>query len=55
MRADIYLPGTPRNANPFKLCDGQCQSAKPPEGGVQISPTKWVCASCWPKFRLGRK
>jgi hypothetical protein len=20
---------------------------KPPEGGVEMSATKWLCASCW--------
>ncbi len=30
----------------FRDCD-KCKKAKPPEGGVQMNPTKWLCAQCW--------
>ena len=29
-----------------KLCD-KCETTKPPEGGIQMSPSKWYCARCW--------
>lgn len=46
-RADIFLPGTPRNASPMRPCQGKCAGAeRVPEGGLQLTPTKWVCASC---------
>jgi hypothetical protein len=46
-RHDISLAGSPTNAAPMKLCQGACKSDKPPEGGVQLTPAKWVCAGCW--------
>lgn len=35
-----------RNGHRFKLC-GKCSQSKPPEGGIDMSPTRWICASCW--------
>ena len=25
----------------------KCNQMKPPEGGVEFSATRWICASCW--------
>ena len=36
-----------------KLCD-KCEILKPPEGGIQMSPSKWYCAHCWTKRTLAR-
>lgn len=47
MRTDLYLPGTPQNASPLRPCNGPCGREKPPEGGVQMNASKWVCATCW--------
>ena len=30
----------------YKLCN-KCEEMRPPEGGVQMSPSKWLCAVCW--------
>ena len=30
----------------LQLCN-KCALMKPPEGGVEMSATKWLCASCW--------
>ena len=30
----------------LQLCN-KCNQQKPPEGGVEMSATKWICASCW--------
>jgi formylmethanofuran dehydrogenase subunit E len=30
----------------LKLCN-KCEEMKPPEGGVQMSAARWICASCW--------
>lgn len=40
---------------PLKLC-GKCDGDKPPEGGVQLNPQKWLCAGCWvaKQRRMGR-
>ncbi|CAB4136542.1 hypothetical protein UFOVP312_13 [uncultured Caudovirales phage] len=38
----------------YKFCD-QCETKKPPEGGVQVRPTRWVCAACWVRKATPRK
>lgn len=30
----------------LRLCN-KCEEMKPPEGGVQMSGSRWICASCW--------
>jgi len=30
----------------FKLCS-KCNQEKPPEGGIEMSATRWICAACW--------
>jgi formylmethanofuran dehydrogenase subunit E len=30
----------------LRLCN-KCEEMKPPEGGVQMSRSRWICASCW--------
>lgn len=30
----------------LQLCN-KCAMEKPPEGGVEMSATRWLCASCW--------
>lgn len=30
----------------------RCNKDKPPEGGVEMRPGKWVCAKCWTLVRL---
>jgi hypothetical protein len=38
----------------MKLCS-RCLLDRLPDGGVQMTPVKWFCQSCWLKFSLGRK
>lgn len=38
------------SAHQFKLCQ-TCEQQRAPEGGIQLSPKRWVCATCWIKFR----
>ena len=38
--------GSKQPTHQFKQCD-KCDEAKPPEGGIQMSPNKWHCAACW--------
>ena len=38
--------GSKQPTHKFKLC-GRCEESKPPEGGIQMNPTKWYCAACW--------
>jgi hypothetical protein len=37
----------------LKLCN-KCEEVKPPEGGVQMSAARWICASCWTDRETGR-
>jgi len=32
----------------FQFCN-KCATMRPPEGGIELSATKWHCASCWAK------
>jgi hypothetical protein len=38
----------------MKLCS-RCQRDRFPEGGVQMTPIKWICQSCWIKFSQPKK
>ena len=40
--------GSKQPIHKLKQCN-KCDEMKPPEGGIQMSPTKWHCASCWAK------
>jgi hypothetical protein len=40
-------------AHKLQLCS-KCNKEKPPEGGVEMSATKWICASCWTDRETGR-
>lgn len=35
-----------RNMGTMKTCS-HCEKPRVPEGGVELSPTRWVCAKCW--------
>ena len=37
----------------LRLCN-KCEEMKPPEGGVQMSAARWICASCWTDRETGR-
>jgi len=38
--------GSKQPIHQFKQC-ARCEDTKAPEGGIQMSPNKWYCASCW--------
>jgi hypothetical protein len=40
-------------AHKLQMC-GKCLKEKPPEGGVEMSATRWICASCWTDRETGR-
>jgi transposase-like protein len=33
----------------FKFCN-KCERERLPEGGVQTSQNRWLCAKCWTHF-----
>ena len=44
----------PQPVHRFKLCS-KCEREKPPEGGIEMSPTRWICAACWTRKATRRK
>lgn len=38
----------------MKLCF-RCNRERFIEGGIQMTPVKWYCQSCWVKFTQNRK
>jgi hypothetical protein len=32
-----------------------CNRPRFPEGGVQMTPKRWICAKCWGLFLQGRQ
>lgn len=44
----INLSGSARHSHQLKFCD-KCEIKQPPEGGIQMRPGRWLCASCWLK------
>lgn len=48
-RSDLILPGTPKSARPLQPCQSKsCNGAdRLSDGGVNLNPTKWVCAACY--------
>jgi hypothetical protein len=38
--------GSKQPVHQHKECT-HCNEMKPPEGGIQLSHTKWHCAACW--------
>ena len=42
----LKLPGSAKTAKNYKTCS-VCEKEQPPEGGVEMSPTRWVCVVCW--------
>jgi hypothetical protein len=44
----------PQPVHRFKLC-AKCEQSKPPEGGIDMNPTRWICATCWTRQATRRK
>ena len=42
------------HAHKMQMCS-KCLREKPPEGGVEMSATRWICASCWTDRETGRQ
>ena len=40
--------GSKQPTHQLKHCD-RCEEKRPPEGGIQMSQSKWHCAACWTK------
>ena len=44
----------PQPVHRFKVC-AKCNESKPPEGGIEMNPTRWICAACWTRKAVRRK
>ena len=42
------------HSHKLQACN-KCNQMKPPEGGVEMSATRWLCASCWTDWETGRQ
>jgi len=40
--------------HPYRMCDS-CHKPKPPEGGCQVRPVRWVCGACWMFSQKGKR
>lgn len=51
----LVLPKStqPAPAHKFKHCQ-KCDKPRPPEGGIEMSATRWICATCWARRALGK-
>jgi hypothetical protein len=38
--------GSKQPVHKYRLCT-KCEEQRPPEGGVDMSPTRWHCSVCW--------
>jgi hypothetical protein len=50
MYIGISLPNSRASSSNYKVCDRH-KEATVPEGGVQLTPTRWICAKCWFSMR----
>ena len=44
----VSLPGGNAQLHKYKRCK-KCDQDRPPEGGIEMSPTRWLCVNCWHK------
>lgn len=45
-KQQLKLPGSGIQGQKYKTC-AKCSKDQPPEGGIEMSPTRWVCVLCW--------
>lgn len=43
---ELGLAGSLKSELPLRQCQGSCNAPRLPEGGLHVSPTKWVCSGC---------
>lgn len=48
------LDGSRSSSRPLRECP-KCGNMREREGGVELSPGKWRCRSCWHSFNMKRK
>jgi hypothetical protein len=53
-RIDMPRQTPPLPAHLFRDC-AKCRESRPPEGGIQMSESRWMCAVCWTKRMTGAR
>jgi hypothetical protein len=55
VNSQIKLPNSGiHNSGGLRTCD-KCVKERVPEGGVEMGPGRWHCASCWTIRQTRRK
>lgn len=56
VRQHLSLPRNtpPQPSHLFRDC-AKCQESRPPEGGIEMAPGRWLCAACWTKRMTGAR
>lgn len=52
-RMRLHNTPTAQPVHKFRLC-AKCEELRPPEGGIEMNPSKWVCATCWTRRAIKR-
>lgn len=50
----LKLAGSPPSSQKYKTC-ARCEKQQPPEGGVELSLTRWICVVCWNRKKASMK
>jgi len=55
IKHQITLNGNQKyRTHPPKFCN-KCNEQRLPEGGIEMGPGRWVCATCWAKRAMKRQ
>ena len=54
VKQNLRLNGSTQPVHPLRTC-AKCGEQRVPEGGIQMTPEKWICAICWTKRQFKRK
>jgi hypothetical protein len=52
VKRQLFIGGA-QPVHKLKEC-AQCNEMKPPEGGIEMSQTRWHCARCWANRVISR-
>jgi hypothetical protein len=52
---NLTLPNSaaPQPLHKFREC-AKCLESRPPEGGVEMRPGRWLCSKCWAAKAAGK-
>lgn len=47
LQEPLKMDGSLKSDRPLKQCSTPGCGLKDPAGGIELSPTRWVCRTCW--------